>query len=124
MPEIQIRPSIRWKTISIRRGCPVRRPVVVMSIVPPRDSAARTESSTMDSSGPRRCSLLGLLRPFAFLVPAEGFGGIDIAERHVVGRIRLPAVRSHVQPLAEDRNQRACLHRAEPGQIEETRLEI
>src|SRR5690348_1370249 len=29
-----------WKTISIRRGCPLRRPVVVMSIVCPRPSAA------------------------------------------------------------------------------------
>src|SRR5690349_6663613 len=29
-----------WKTISIRRGCPLRRPVVVMSIVCPRSSAA------------------------------------------------------------------------------------
>src|SRR5437588_10124321 len=29
-----------WKTISIRRGVPVRRPSVVMSITPPRSSAA------------------------------------------------------------------------------------
>src|SRR3954454_20292139 len=95
-----------------------------MSIVPPRESAARTESSTWPTSGPRRCSLLGLLRAFAFLIPSERLGGIDIAERHVVGCVRLPASRSHVQPLAEGRNQRARLHRPEPGQIEESHLKI
>ena len=38
-PEMYSRPSKLWKTISIRRGRPVRRPVVVMSMVWPRDKA-------------------------------------------------------------------------------------
>src|SRR5437660_3196076 len=35
-----MRPSMLWKTISMRRGSPLRRPVVEMSIVCPRSSAA------------------------------------------------------------------------------------
>src|SRR6266567_6682764 len=31
-----------WKTISMRRGCPVRRPTVVMSMTPPGVSASRS----------------------------------------------------------------------------------
>src|ERR1700704_911019 len=39
-----MRPLMLWKTISIRRGSPLRRPVVVMSMVCPRSSAVSTAS--------------------------------------------------------------------------------
>jgi len=45
-PLMKIRPSMLWKTSSIRRGLPVLRPVVVMSIRWPRSSARRTALST------------------------------------------------------------------------------
>src|SRR5579862_1920814 len=43
-----------WKTISLRRGSPVLRPVVVMSMTAPSASAARTSSFIGPSCPARR----------------------------------------------------------------------
>src|SRR5687767_12678862 len=47
-------PSIGKKTISMRRGWPVRRPLVVMSITPPRASSALTAPRSIMTSAARR----------------------------------------------------------------------
>ena len=67
MPEMYRWPSKLWNTISIRRGTPVRRPVVVMSIVWPW---RRTRPIAASSSG-----VLGVVELMGLIVDSVVIAG-------------------------------------------------
>src|SRR6267142_5482494 len=102
-----------WKTISMRRGSPVRRPVVVMSIVCPRSSAVSIASCVAAISTSFITRVRSVFRQGSALpaVKVEVFGrepGFErrapdrpLAVRHrVPGGVAVPALGHHV--LAED----------------------
>ena len=58
------------------------------------------------------------------LVGLERLGRVDVAERRMLRRDVLPARRSDAEPLAEDGDERARLHRPDTGEVEQAPLEV
>jgi hypothetical protein len=61
MPEMNSRPSKLWNVISMRRGWPLRRPVVVMSMLWPCRRTRRIAASRAAASSGVVIGLIGLV---------------------------------------------------------------
>ena len=112
------RPSMLWKTISSRRGRPVRRPVVVMSMSPPRSRSRRMASDSAAVRGDVVGCMLKQHTPVACWLQVTSCGaavavaartGSRVPRRFAVGRQQTTSTGSFRSGYAVPRDMRPIL---------------